>query len=159
MSSTISLSACRCPGVSLNGSTFAADSRMRSSTVGTNGFGSTLRCVAPPGVPDLEEEELLEDQPPLRRRPKRIQLVDRRLVGREVRLLQRHAPRHEASRSRNPGGNSSEMSGGNWSSACRTSGAACSASPFRSSRRTGTMRAGPDASERSLRQTSSYSGS
>ena len=42
MSSTISFTACRCPGVSLNGSTFAADARMRSSTVGTNGFSSML---------------------------------------------------------------------------------------------------------------------
>ena len=47
MSSTISLSACRCPGVSLNGSTARADSRMRSSTRDRR----RLRArAAPPGA-------------------------------------------------------------------------------------------------------------
>ena len=44
------------------------------------GLSSTLGCVAPPGVAELKEEELLEDQPPLRRRAEGVQLLDARLV-------------------------------------------------------------------------------
>ena len=42
------------------------------------------RRVTPPGVPHLEQEELLEDQPPLRRGAKGVERIDRRLVGWKV---------------------------------------------------------------------------
>ena len=90
MSSTISFTRLPLPGRQLERQHLRR--RLRGSDrrpSATNGFSSTLRRVAPPRVADLEEEELLEDQPPLRRRPKRVELVDRRLVRREVRLLER----------------------------------------------------------------------
>ncbi len=51
--------------------------------------------MAPPRVADLEEEELLEDHPALRRRPERVQLLDLRLVGWKVRPLERSAARQQ----------------------------------------------------------------
>src|SRR5918993_2445358 len=50
------------------------------------------RRVSPPCMSNLIQEELLEDQPALRRRAKRIQLVERRLIGRKVSLLDRLSP-------------------------------------------------------------------
>ena len=51
--------------------------------------------LAAPGVTDLKEKEFLEDHPPLRRGPKPIEILDLRLVRREVRLLERRPPRHQ----------------------------------------------------------------
>ena len=44
---------------------------------------------------ELEEEELLEDHPPLRGRPERVQLFDRRALGGKVHVVQRRAAVHE----------------------------------------------------------------
>ena len=46
--------------------------------------------------PALEEEELLEDQPALRRRAEAVQLVEARVFRRKVRLAERGSPVEEA---------------------------------------------------------------
>ena len=76
-SSTISLSAVRCPGVSLNGSTWRADSRMRSSTDDRHRLALGCRRPAAGHHPHLKQKRLLEDQPPLRRRGEPVQLLER----------------------------------------------------------------------------------
>ncbi len=45
--------------------------------------------------PELEEEELLEDHPPLRGRSERVELFDRRALGGKVHVVQRRAAVHE----------------------------------------------------------------
>ena len=146
------------PGRQLERQHLRADARMRSSTFGTNGFSSVLRRVPPPGVADLKEEELLEDQPPLRRRPEGVQLLDRRLVRRKVRLARAPARRGmSCSRARRSGG--SDV--GNLRRQLverlpHEPAAACSASPCRSSRRT--ARCGRCARPTGRPATSSYSG-
>ena len=52
--------------------------------------------VAMPGVAELVEEELLEDQPALRRRAEGVQILDPLLTRREMRALECQAPVHEA---------------------------------------------------------------
>ena len=54
---------------------------IRSSTVGTNGFRSVAALVTAPGVSELEQEELLEDQPPLRRRRNAFSVSTDRSLG------------------------------------------------------------------------------
>ena len=66
-----------CPAVSVNGSTARAASRMRSSTTGTYGLRSASSSRRPQQHAELEEEELLEDQPHLRRAAKRVQRLTR----------------------------------------------------------------------------------
>ena len=78
-SSTISFSACCCPSVSLNGSTRRADSRMRSSTWIARGFDSRPPRAGAASDAHLEQERFFEDQPLLRRRRERVQLLDRRV--------------------------------------------------------------------------------
>ena len=76
----------------MNGNTLAANAIVDGRDPGLRldaGF------VSSPRVSELEKEELLENQTLLWRSPKRIQFVDRCLIGREVRLLHRHTPRHE----------------------------------------------------------------
>ena len=56
---------------------------MRSSTVETSAFAHLRVLVTPQREPGLEDEEVLEDQPPLRRRHERVQRLDVRVVRRE----------------------------------------------------------------------------
>ena len=92
MSSTISCSACCWPPVSLNGSTRA---RRLADVVGDD-HGARLALgvglAAAHHQPELEEEELLEDQPALRRRAEAVQVGDRGAGRREVHVDQRLAP-------------------------------------------------------------------
>ena len=68
---------------------------MRSSTIDGEGLELGARRVAAPRVPDLVQEELLEDHSPLRRRAEGVEQIDVCLAGRKVRLLQREAPRQQ----------------------------------------------------------------
>ena len=92
MSSTISFSAVRCPSVSLNGRMLRADSRMRSSTWIDARLRLADRRALAQHQPELEQEELLEDEPDLRRRSECVQLIGRRVRGGEMRANQRRAP-------------------------------------------------------------------
>ena len=67
MSVTMSRSAVFWPSVSLNGSTFRADSRIRSSTTTARRFAIGRVAPLAQDQPGLKQKELFEDQPLLRR--------------------------------------------------------------------------------------------
>ena len=56
-----------------------------------------LRVRAPPPLNDaeLEQEELFEDQPAVRRRAERVQLIKGRVAGRKMHFLQCLPPIHQ----------------------------------------------------------------
>ncbi len=75
-----------------------AAQRFANAIVHANGVSLALGVglAAPQQQPDLEAEELFENQPTLRRRSKQVQLVKRRLHRREVGQPQRVVPRGQA---------------------------------------------------------------
>ena len=68
----------RWPPVRWNGSTLRSVSRMRSSTWIVKPLRSASRFAPPQQQADLKAEEFFQDQPPLRRRSKRVEHVERR---------------------------------------------------------------------------------
>ena len=76
------------------------------------------RVAAAHHHPELEEEELLEDQAPLRRRAEGVEIDDRRAGGRKVHVEQRLAALDQLAPGRaRPAGSGSGTFGGSCASA------------------------------------------
>ena len=88
-SSTISLSACRWSPVRRNGSTSSAARRIRSSTAMVVGLAQRVGLAPLQRQAELKHEELLEDQPPLGRRPVQVEIIQGRPRFGKVRPQQR----------------------------------------------------------------------